>query len=233
MASVPPSNEVFLREVDEELRKDQLQSLWTRWGRWLLAAIILGLAAWGGWIWWESKKADASALEGEKLSQAIDELQAGSGAAAEAKLKTLSTSDNAGYRTSARMAMASMMIQKGDMVGAAKAFGEIAADEKVAKPLRDLALIRQTAAEFDGMKPSDVIARLQPLAVKGEPWFGSAGEMVAAAHLKMGRPELAGKLYAEIGRDEAVPETLRSRAVQMAGALGVDAVNIADKENNK
>jgi hypothetical protein len=125
-------------------------------------------------------------------------------------------------------------MQKGDSAAAAKAFGEIAADEDTPKPLRDLALIRQTAAEFDAIKPSEVISRLQPLAVKGEPWFGSAGEMVAAAHLKMGKPDLAGKLYAEIGKDEGVPETLRSRAVQMAGALGVDAVTIpAGKEGSQ
>jgi hypothetical protein len=229
---VPPSNEVFLREVDEELRKDQLQSLWKRWGRWAVAAIVLGLSAWGGWIWWESRRTEAAALEGEKLSQAIDELQAGSGAAAEAKLKSLTGSDHSGYRASAKMALAGTMMQKGDLMGAAKAFGEIASDETIAQPLRDLALIRQTAAEFDAMKPSDVIARLRPLAVKGQPWFGSAGELVAAAHLKSGRPDLAGRLYADIGRDEGVPETLRSRAVQMAGALGVDAVNIPDKEKN-
>lgn len=230
MASLPPNQDVFLREVDEELRKDQLQSLWQRWGRWALGAIVLVLAAWAGWIWWDSRKTEAAGVEGEKLSQAIDELQEGSGAAAEAKLKTLAGSQTEGYSAVARMALAAATMQKGDLPGAAKAFGEIAADESVAKPLRDLALIRQTAAAFDTMKPEEVIARLRPLAVKGEPWFGSAGELIAAAHLKNGRRDLAGKLYSDIGKDEGVPETLRSRAVQMAGALGVDAVEIADKE---
>ena len=234
MASVPPSEEAFLREVDEELRRDQLQSFWKRFGRWLVLGIILVLAAWAAWIWWDARKAEAAGVEGEKLSQAIDELQEGSGPSAETKLKALSQSEVEGYRVTAKMALAASLMQKGDSAAAAKAFGEIAADEDTPKPLRDLALIRQTAAEFDAIRPSEVISRLQPLAVKGEPWFGSAGEMVAAAHLKMGKPDLAGKLYAEIGKDEGVPETLRSRAVQMAGALGVDAVTIpAGKEGSQ
>jgi hypothetical protein len=33
----------------------------------------------------------------------------------------------------------------------------------------------------------------------------------------------AARIFAGIARDDSVPESLRSRAVQMAGALGVDA----------
>jgi hypothetical protein len=230
LASTPPTNEAFLREVDEELRKDQLQSFWKRWGRWLVGGVVLILAAWGGWIFWEHRQSEAAGLEGEKLSQAIDELQSGSQPAAEVKLKALTASNNEGYRASSKMAEASILMQKGDLAGAAKAFGEVAADASIAQPWRDLATIRQTAAQFDTMKPEDIVARLRPLAVRGQPWFGSAGEMVAAAYLKMNKPDLAGKLYADIGKDEGVPETIRSRAVQMAGSLGVDAVNTAGKE---
>jgi hypothetical protein len=69
-----------------------------------------------------------------------------------------------------------------------------------------------------------VIQRLGPLARPGEPWFGTAGEMVGVAHLKMGRPNLAGPLFAQIGRDENVPPSIRTRAIQMAGSLGIDAL---------
>jgi len=69
-----------------------------------------------------------------------------------------------------------------------------------------------------------VVARLKPLAVPGNAWFGSAGELVGAAYLKQGRPELAGPLFAQIAKDKTVPETLRARARQLAGVLGVDAI---------
>ena len=78
------------------------------------------------------------------------------------------------------------------------------------------------------MKPEDVIARLKPLAEPGDPWFGSAGELVGAAYLKQGKADLAGPLFASIAKDKDVPETLRSRARQMAGLLGVDAITDAD-----
>src|SRR3546814_21032509 len=96
-------------------------------------------------------------------------------------------------------------------------------DTRLAPPFRDLALIRQTALEFDTLKPQEVVDRLKPLATEGNPWFGSAGEMVAIAYMKMRKPELSGPLFAAMSKDRSVPETIRTRAVQMAGLLGVDA----------
>jgi hypothetical protein len=233
LASTPPTNEAFLREVDEELRRDQIEGFWKKWGRWLIGGVFAVLFAWGGWLWWDNRNTEAAGLEGEQMSQALDELQNNDMAGAGAKLKTLAGSTRDGYRVSAKLAQAGALMQKDDPKGAAKIFGAIAADTSVAQPWRDLALIRQTSAEYDVLKPSDIITRLKPLAVSGNPWFGSAGEMVAVAYMNSGQPQLAGKLFGDIGKDETVPETLRSRAVQMAGVLGVDAVNSAGKEETK
>jgi hypothetical protein len=91
------------------------------------------------------------------------------------------------------------------------------------KPYRDAALIRQTALQFDQLQPQEVISRLAPLAKPGEPWFGSAGEMTALAMIKQGNNQQAGQLFAAMARDQSVPEAIRSRAVQVASSLGVDA----------
>jgi hypothetical protein len=88
---------------------------------------------------------------------------------------------------------------------------------------RDAALIRETALEFDSLKPDDVIARLEPLAKPGNPWFSSAGEMTAMAMIKQGKKQEAGRLFAAIAKDKSAPEGSRARSVQVASSLGVDA----------
>ena len=75
------------------------------------------------------------------------------------------------------------------------------------------------------MLPQQVVDRLKPLAVPGNPWFGSAGELVGMAYIKQGRTELAGPLFAAISRDKEAPASLRSRSRQLAGLLGVDAID--------
>ena len=87
------------------------------------------------------------------------------------------------------------------------------------------------SAEFDTIPPQQVIAKLKPLAVPGHPWFGSAGELTALAYVKMGKDNLAGPIFAQIAKQEGLPQTLRSRAQQMAGALGIDTVQADTKTN--
>jgi hypothetical protein len=233
LASTPPNNEAFLREVDDELRRDQIMGYWTKWGRWLVGAVVLGLAAFGGYLWWDNAQKTQAGVEGEQLAAALDSIEVGGLTAAKTKLDALAASPNEGYRATAKITAAGLLLDKGDVKGAATAFGAVALDTTAPQPLRDLALVRQTAAEFDTMKPEAIVARLKPLAVPGNAWFGSAGEMVAMSYIKLGKTDLAGKLFGEIGKQESVPETIRSRAIQMAGVLGVDAVDPATKDKSQ
>lgn len=224
MALTPNNNEVFLREVDEELRRDKALDFGRRYGLWLIGALVLGLIALAGFLFWQHRQREAAAADGEQLQAAFNDLGAGNFTGAAKPLGALTKSDADGYRVLALYTQADLALQKNDLKGAAAKFAMVAGDASVAQPFRDLALIRQTTAEFDTLKPDVVISRLRGLAVAGNPWFGSAGELVAAAYLRQGRRDLAGKLFGQIARGEDVPATLRQRAVQMAGVLGVDAV---------
>lgn len=231
MALPPNTNEAFLREVDEELRRDQLATFWERWGRWVIAAIVIGLAAFGAFLYAQHRAEQAAGVEGEKLQAAFAKLGANNPTAAAAPLAEIAASKRDGYRTLAKFTQADIALQKNDLKAAAAKFGEVAADTSVAQPFRDLALVRQTSAEYDGLKPQVVIERLRPLTVPGNAFFGSAGEMVAMAYLRMNRRDLAGALFGQIARNDDVPDSIRQRAVQMAGVLGVDA--IAPNEGSK
>lgn len=224
MALTPQDNEAFFREVDDALRQDQLTSFWGRYGRWLIVLVVLGLLAFGGWLFWNHRSEQKAGEKGEKYSKLIDTLQAGDKAQATKQADALSIAAQPGYRASGLLIKAALALESKDSKAAIAQYKAIGADETLAQPYRDLALVRQTALEFDALPPQQVIDRLKPLAADGNPWFGSAGEMVAIAYMKLRKPELAGPLFAAMAKDRQVPETIRTRAVQMAGLLGVDAV---------
>ena len=213
------ANEVFLREVDDELRRDRIAELWRRWGKALIAAIGAGLALFGGWLLWQNHREKAAGQEGEQLTQAYDALAGGRTAEAGKTRATLAGSGRDGYRVLAQLPQAQSLLQAHKDGEAAAKFAAIAADGSLAKPLRDLAMIRQTAAEYDRLKPQVIVERLRPLAQAGSPWLGSAGEMLAAAYLAEGRRDLAATLFGQIAQGDEVPPTLRQRAVQMASAM--------------
>lgn len=224
MALTPQNEETFFREVDEELRREQLGSFWRRYGRLVAIGVMVALAVLAGFLYWQHRQAEQAGLAGERLSGALRDISENKPDAAKPVLATLSTSGIAGYRATARLTSAALALDKGDDKAAIAQYAAIAGDSGVAQPFRDLALIRQTAVEYDTLPPATVIARLRPLAVAGNPWFGSAGELVALAYQKMGKAELAGPLFAAMAKDKDVPETIRTRAQRLAGLLGVDAV---------
>ena len=78
----------FLREVDEALRQDQMLGAVQRYGKPLAAAIVLGLAALAGYLWWDHSTKQAAAERSERTVLALDRLGSG-GPAAEAAARDL------------------------------------------------------------------------------------------------------------------------------------------------
>jgi hypothetical protein len=227
LAIKPVSNETFYREVDEELRRDQLSSMWKRYGWYFVGGIVLLLAGIGGFIWWQNQKQVRAGEHGETLTSVFQDVQAGKANTAAPRLDQLAKEGSPGYRAAALLTKADIAIQNGNDAAAIAAFKAVAEDDGLAEPYRNLALIRQTTIEFDSLAPAAVIQRLQPFAQAGNPWFGSAGELVGLAYLKQQQPDRAARIFAAMAGDRSLPASLRSRAVQMAGALGVDATQDA------
>jgi len=225
LAQPPDLSETFVREVDENLRRDQLRDFFKAYGNWLIAAVALFLVASGGFIWWKQHQVQEHEAQVEKLAQVYKDIGSGKTAQAPQQLDELSKSGAKAVRASAVFARAALALQQNDVKLAATTYKSIAGDSGLPKPYRDAALVRQIALEFDQMKPEDVVSRLEPLAKPGEPWFGTAGELTALAMVKQGKRQEAGQLFAAIARDPGVPQTIRARAVQVAGSLGVDASN--------
>jgi hypothetical protein len=219
LAITPQNNDVFMREVDEELRRDEMVAFGRKYGVWIAVLIVLFLVALGGSLWWRHHKEAVAGRQGEQFQAALESLGSGNAKAADPAIAKLAQSSHDGYRAMAQFAQADVLLKKDDLKGAAAKFAAIASDESFDKPFRDLALIRQTSAEYDSLDPQKVIDRLKPLAVKGNPWFGSAGEMVAMAYLQQNKRAEAGKLFGEMAQDATVPDSLRQRAVQMAALL--------------
>lgn len=224
MALSPNDGETFLKEVDDELRREQITNFFTRYGWWIIGGIVLILGAIGGYLWWSSRQAQARETAGETLVAAVGQLSSGTRGAAAAKpqIDALAGNSIEGYRAAALFARATAQAQGGDNRASIGTLRAIEGDQGLDQTYRDAALIRRTQLEFDGLPPQEVIRRLGSMATGDNAWAGAAGEMVGVAHLKMNRPDLAGPVFMRIARDQNAPETLRQRASMMASSLGLD-----------
>jgi hypothetical protein len=222
LAQPPDITETFVREVDENLRRDRARDFFKTYGNWLIAGVVLFLAISGGLIWWNQHRVAKRGEQVEQLAQVYRDIGSGNVSNAGSQLDALSDSGSKGVRASAKFARAALALQQNDTKQAAGIYKSISEDSGLPQPYRDAALVRQTALEFDQLQPDAIITRLAPLTKPGEPWFGSAGEMTALAMIKQGKTQQAAQLFATIAKDKTVPETLRARAAQIAGTMGVD-----------
>jgi hypothetical protein len=220
--------DVFAREVDDAMREDQMRTALRKYGVPAGATVLAGLLGLAGYLWYSEHQQSVAGGQGEKFAQALDQVEAGRIQTGKGTLAPLSKSGGPGYQAAVKLAEAGILQEQRKDAAAATIFANLAGDSSVPKPYRDVAAIREIATKFDTLPPEQVIDRLRPLAVPGNPWFGSAGELVALAYLKQGKSAQAGTLLAAMSKDKTIAPSLRQRARQLAGQLGVDAIDSAE-----
>lgn len=220
--------DVLLREVDDAVRQDQYADAAKRYGRPALIAVALVLAAFGGYLFWQNQQAAGREADSEKLVSALDSVEQGDLVSGDKALAPVIADGNPGAVAAAQLLKAGIALEQAKPAEAAALFDKVAADGDAPQALRDIATIRAVTARYDTMPPADVVAKLKPLAVPGNAFFGPAGELVAMAYLDQGKQAEAGALFASIARDKGTPDSLKTRARQMAGLLGVDAIDDVD-----
>src|SRR5215470_8642000 len=96
----------LLREVNEELRREQIAKLWDKYGVYALigaAIIVLGV---GGFKYWEARELQASEAAGARFLTAIKDLAESKADDAQTVLEGISKSGPAGYAILARLRLA-------------------------------------------------------------------------------------------------------------------------------
>lgn len=214
-----PLADAFIREVDDDYRRDQLARLWQRYGRGLLVVAGLFLVGLAGYLYWRDVQQKELANQSVSYTSGLKQLEGGDVTGATKTLEALSASGSPGYRALSRLALAGAAIRKGEKAQALKIYDALAADTKVAMPFRDLARLRTIQLRFDETAPEQLIKQLQPLAQDGGPWFGPAGELLAIAYLDAKQPDAARALLDSIAKSTSVTPSIRVRASQMVAML--------------
>jgi hypothetical protein len=201
----------IFREVDEEVRREQLKKVWERYGTYIAVGCVLVIAAvgaWRGYEWWQTKRA---AEAGAAFEQAVTLAEAGKHQDAEAAFAKLASDGTAGYRVLARLREAAELAPT-DRKAAVKAYDEIAADKSAGTVIQDLASVRAGFLLVDGASYDEMRARLEPATGADRVFRHSARELLALSAWKQGDMAAARRWTEMIATDPQTPQGTRSRA---------------------
>lgn len=208
----------IFREIDEELRRDNLLKLWSRYGRHVIAVAALVLIIAGGAAAWRAHQFSERRAQSARFAGALALARAGKTADAATVFASIAQ-ESGGYSVLASFADAAMKAKSGDSKGAAKVYDRIADTGGVDPAFRNVALLLSVMQSMSEADPHATIARLVPLTAPGNPWRPTAEELTAAAQLKLGDNKAALAIYKGLADDLTAPRSLRARAAEMAAAL--------------
>ena len=208
----------IFREIDEELRRDNLLKLWQRYGKYVIAAAVLMLLIAGSVVAWREHQAAERRAQGQRYSNALALVREGKNEEA-AKVFELLAQEGGGYSLLAAFEEAELLAKKGDRKGAIAAYDRIAGAAGSDTEFRDLAVLLAATQRLADGDSAAALEHLQPLTASGNPWRASALDLTAAAKLKAGDRSGALAIYKELADDLSAPQGLRARAAEMAAAL--------------
>ncbi len=209
----------FIREVDEELRREQITTLWQRYGKYLIAAcvlVVLATAGLRGWDWWREREA---ARIGDLYLAADQLVTEEDNSEAIKAFEAIATSEKGGYSAIAGLRAATLKITSGDKAGAIALYDKIAGDGRVDDILQDLARLRAAYLALDEDDMDGAASRVSKLAVTGNPWRHGAREVLGLVALDKGDNDAALSHFADIERDEEAPSDIRARATALLAVL--------------
>ncbi len=212
-------------EVEDDLRAEQMRTLFVRYGGLLVVAAILLVAAVGGWEAWKWYEARRAARSADSFVAAMKIADGRPGPARQAAVPLFAAiarnpDTNEGYRTLARLRQAGLLADSGDLAGASALWTQVQDDGSADRLLRSVAGLQWAEHNLDAGDPAQLAARLQPLAAPDNPFHGLAEEAQALLALRQGRVAAARDTLTQLSHDDSVPDGVRQRAGSLLAQLG-------------
>jgi hypothetical protein len=211
--------DVMAREIDEELRREQLLKLWDKYGTYFLAAALLVILGVGGWKIYEDRQWKANQAASTQYLVALTEFGAKRSAEAQKTLEDLVSKAPPGYAQLARLRLAANDSAEGSTLDALAAYDRIAQDETVDPILQEFARLQIAMLKFDTVTFPELRNQLSPLANDRSPWRHSARELLGMGAARAGFPEEARNHFQRLLSDRAAPPGFTERARVMVALL--------------
>ncbi len=213
------SEDSFISEVTEEVRRDRLFKLFRKYG-WIAALLIVLIVGGAAWNEWRKAQAAAEAqATGDAILTALAEEDADARAQA---LAALPADGNSSRSAMLALMAADAALDAGDRESALASLQAVADDADAPAAYRELATVKWSILGAGEVSPDERISRMNSIALGASAFRLLAMEQIALAEAEQGNVDAALGQLNDIINDAGVTQDLRVRATQLMVALGGD-----------
>jgi len=212
-------NDSLLREVEDELRQDQLKKLWDDYGTYLLAAAALFIV--GVFIYQQvdARHQAAAEAEGARYAAARQLQIDKKDTEADAAFADIAKSGSPGYAGLARLETAASFVKANKPSEAVAAYDAISGDPGANSVLRDFARLQAASLKLGTADATELQNRLSGLTDEQNPFRALAREIAGLAAQKAGRNDDARKLFLQVEADAKASQAQKERVKGYLSAL--------------
>jgi len=198
-------------EVNEELRRQQLKSIWDRFGIYIIGLAVLIILSVGGNEILNHLNNRVSQRDSIAFDNALTLIEEGNDSDGIDQLIKL-TEGKTGYKGLAFFRLSSESLANGNYKESIDYLKKASLDKTLTKNLRVFAKIKAGLILVDNGSFSEVDVLLKEVVENGGPFSFHAKEILALALIKNGRDFEAQEIFQEIANDASAPPVLARRA---------------------
>ena len=198
-------------EVNEELRRQQLKSIWDRFGIYVIGFAVLIVLSVGGNEIMNYLNNRLSQRESIAFDNALTLIEEGNDSTGLDQLIKL-TESKTGYKGLAFFRLSSESLSNGNHQEAIDYLKKASLDKTLTNSLRVFAKIKAGLILVDNGNASEVDVLLGEVIENGGPFSFHAKEILALALINDGRDLEAQEIFQEIANDASAPPVLARRA---------------------
>lgn len=212
-------NDSLLREVDEELRREQMQKLWQRYNGVILgtaALIVLGV---GGYKVLETRRVAATEAAGAEFSAALKLSEDNKADDAAKAFEKISQTGPAGYAALAKLHLAGAHAKAGKTAEAVTVYQSIIDAPQSDGLLRNFAQLQVATLKLGDADFTEQQNRLTPLLSADSAFKITAREVLGLAAFKAGKFDEARKNFEPLLIDPNASRAIQDRVKIVMGEI--------------
>jgi hypothetical protein len=201
----------IFNEVDEDIRKERYQNLWSKYGKYIIGFLVLIVTIFSLTQYLQSKNTSDNKKILDTYFTAIESIEKNQLDLADQNLKTVYNEKNKTLAAVSSIKLSQVYLEDNQKNQALSLLKDIYSNNSLDSIYRELALYKYIMINFENIEVSNIENMISLIENNNSEFNLYFQEMIGIKHLTLGNTKKANSIFTNLSLDENTPFDLRMR----------------------